>query len=73
VRQAITSFLHTQWCEGALIGLKEGDAFFVKADRETMTDADIANGRLIVVIGIAPVRPSEFVIFRIDQLTGSAT
>lgn len=72
VRQTITAFLRTQWREGALMGLKEEDAFFVKADRETMTDDDIANGRLIVVIGIAPVRPAEFVIFRIAQLTGSA-
>ena len=38
-----------------------------------MTDDDINNGRLIVVIGIAPVRPAEFVIFRIAQLTSSAT
>ena len=40
---------------------------------KTMTDDDINNGRLIVVIGIAPVRPAEFVIFRIAQLTASAT
>ena len=42
-------------------------------DRSTMTEDDILNGRLIVEIGIAPVRPAEFVIFRISQLTSSAT
>ncbi len=69
VRQTITGFLRTQWREGALMGLKEEDAFFVKAGRETMADVDIDNGLLIVEIGIAPVRPAEFVIFRIAHKT----
>jgi phage tail sheath protein FI len=73
VKQTITEFLRTQWREGALFGATEEEAFFVKVDRSTMTDDDINNGRLIVVIGIAPVRPAEFVIFRIAQLTASAT
>ena len=71
VRQTIEQFLGTQWRAGALMGLKEEEAFFVKCDRTTMTQDDIANGRLIVVIGIAPVKPAEFVIFRIAQFTGS--
>jgi hypothetical protein len=73
VKQTITEFLRTQFRAGALLGAKEEEAFFVKVDRSTMTDDDINNGRLIVVIGIAPVRPAEFVIFRIAQLTASAT
>ena len=73
VKQTITEFLRTQWRLGALFGAKEEEAFFVRVDRSTMTDDDINNGRLIVVIGIAPVRPAEFVIFRIAQLTSSAT
>ncbi len=73
VKQTITEFLRTQWRLGALFGATEEEAFFVKVDRSTMTDDDINNGRLIVVIGIAPVRPAEFVIFRIAQLTASAT
>ena len=73
VKQTITEFLRTQWRLGALFGATEEEAFFVKVDRSTMTDDDINNGRLIVVIGIAPVRPAEFVIFRIAQLTSSAT
>ncbi len=51
------------------MGLKEEEGFFVKADRTTMSQDDIDNGRLIVVIGIAPVKPAEFVIFRIAQFT----
>ncbi len=73
VKQTITEFLRTQWREGALFGATEEEAFFVRVDRSTMTDDDINNGRLIVVIGVAPVRPAEFVIFRIAQLTSSAT
>jgi phage tail sheath protein FI len=73
VKQTITEFLRTQYRLGALFGATEEEAFFVRVDRSTMTDDDINNGRLIVVIGIAPVRPAEFVIFRIAQLTSSAT
>jgi phage tail sheath protein FI len=71
VRQAITGFLRMIWRAGALPGAKDDEAFFVKADRATMTDDDINNGRLIVEIGIAPVMPAEFVIFRIGQLASS--
>ena len=73
VKQTITEFLRTQFRAGALLGATEEEAFFVRVDRSTMTDDDINNGRLIVVIGVAPVRPAEFVIFRIAQLTSSAT
>ncbi len=73
VKQTITEFLRTQFRAGALLGATEEEAFFVKVDRSTMTDDDINNGRLIVLIGVAPVRPAEFVIFRIAQLTSSAT
>jgi phage tail sheath protein FI len=73
VKQTITEFLRTQWRLGALLGATEEEAFFVRVDRSTMTDDDINNGRLIVVVGIAPTRPAEFVIFRIAQLTSSAT
>jgi phage tail sheath protein FI len=73
VKQTITLFLRTQWREGALFGEKEEEAFTVSVGRETMTEDDILNGRLIVEIGIAPVRPAEFVIFRIFQQTQEAT
>jgi len=72
VRQTVSNFLLTVWRSGALEGTKPDEAFFVKCDRSTMTQADIDNGRLICVIGIAPVKPAEFVIFRIQQKTRDA-
>lgn len=72
VKQSITLFLRTQWREGALFGAKEEEAFSVSVGPDTMTTDDILNGRLIVEVGIAPVRPAEFVIFRIFQLTREA-
>ena len=69
VRATITNFLSSVWRSGALQGAKPDEAFFVKCDRTTMTQDDIDNGRLICVIGIAPVKPAEFVIFRIQQKT----
>jgi phage tail sheath protein FI len=72
VRQTITQFLTTVWRNGALMGPKAEEAFFVKCDRTTMTQDDIDNGRLICIIGIAPVKPAEFVIFRITQYSGGS-
>lgn len=69
VRQAIIGFLRTIWLNGGLAGVTEDEAFFVRADRSTMTEDDIANGRLIVLVGVAPLRPAEFVIIRIGQKT----
>ncbi|UOX92730.1 phage tail sheath subtilisin-like domain-containing protein [Amycolatopsis sp. FBCC-B4732] len=69
VRQTVANFLTTVWRSGALAGTTADEAFFVHCDRSTMTDDDIANGRLICVIGVAPVFPAEFVIFRIQQKT----
>jgi phage tail sheath protein FI len=71
--RVLTSFLSRVWKSGALFGLTEAEAFFVKCDRTTMTQDDIDNGRLICYIGIAPVKPAEFVIFRISQKTADAT
>jgi hypothetical protein len=72
VTSSLRSFLRTQWREGALFGGSEGEAFFVRCDATTMTADDVLNGRLICQIGVAIVRPAEFVIFRIEQLTGLA-
>ena len=54
------------------MGIKAEEAFFVRCDHTTMTQDDIDNGRLICIIGIAPVKPAEFVIFRITQFTGGS-
>lgn len=70
VRQSITQFLTSEWRSGALMGLKPEEAFFVKCDRTTMTQDDIDKGRLICIIGVAVVKPAEFVIFRLAQFQG---
>ena len=72
VRRSITNFLTVVWRNGALEGTKPEQAFFVKCDRTTMTQTDIDNGRLICEIGVAPVKPAEFVIVRIGLWTASA-
>jgi phage tail sheath protein FI len=72
VKDTIRLFLRTQWRLGALMGTTEEQAFFITCDRTTMTQDDILNGRLVCEIGIAPVRPAEFVIFRIFQHTAEA-
>ena len=69
IRLAVEDFLLNEWRAGALLGAKAEQAFFVRCDASTMTQDDLDNGRLICVIGIAPVRPAEFVIFRIGQWT----
>jgi phage tail sheath protein FI len=72
VRRAVTNFLTTVWRNGALEGTTPAEGFFVKCDRTTMTRDDIDNGRLICVIGVAPVKPAEFVIIRIGLWTADA-
>ena len=71
VRLEVSSFLHTAWRAGAFPASKPEEAYFVKCDRTTMTQDDILNGRLIALIGIAPVKPAEFVIFRIGLKAAS--
>lgn len=73
VRQSVRNFLLLVWRSGALQGETEELAFYVKCDRTTMTQADIDAGRLICEVGIAPVKPAEFVIFRIQQKTLNGT
>lgn len=72
VRRAISNFLTLVWRNGALEGTKVEEAFFVKCDRTTMTQTDIDQGRLIVLVGVAPVKPAEFVIVRIGLWTAHA-
>ena len=72
VRQSISNFLVRVWRDGALMGATPEEAYFVRCDRTTMTQDDIDNGRLIILVGIAPVKPAEFVIVRIQQYTAEA-
>ena len=72
IRQSVEDFLYQQWLAGALLGSKPEEAFFVRCDRTTMTQNDLDNGRLVCLIGVAPTKPAEFVIFRIGQFTADA-
>jgi phage tail sheath protein FI len=64
--------LMREWERGALQGARPEQAFFVKCDRTTMTQDDLDNGRLVMVVGVAPLKPAEFVIVRISSLTAGA-
>ena len=72
VQRTISVFLTNLWRGGSLAGTSPEEAFFVHIGRDTMSQDDIDNGRLICVIGVAPVKPAEFVTFRISQKTADA-
>jgi phage tail sheath protein FI len=73
IRQTVEDFLLVLWRDGALIGDKPEQSYFVRCDRTTMTQNDLDNGRMICLVGVAPSRPAEFVIFRVGQWTADAT
>ena len=70
IRLSASSYLHTLFRQGAFKGSTPREAYFVKCDSETTTDEDVANGVVNVLVGIAPVRPAEFVVVRIQQTSG---
>jgi phage tail sheath protein FI len=72
VRTTVTDFLYNEWVGGALLGVTPKEAFFVRCDRSTMTQNDLDNGRLICLVGVAALKPAEFVIFRIGQKTADS-
>lgn len=73
VTRTLTGFLHGLWQQGALFGSSASQAFYVKCDETTNTPETIDAGKLIVEVGLAPVKPAEFVIFRISQTKQSAS
>jgi hypothetical protein len=72
IRETVSAFLYNEWYNGALLGSKPEEAYFVRCDRSTMTQNDLDNGRLICLVGVAALKPAEFVIFRIGQKTADA-
>jgi hypothetical protein len=72
IRLTVSDFLFNEWASNHLLGTKPEQAYFVRCDRTTMTQNDIDNGRLICLVGVSPLRPAEFVIFRIGQKTADA-
>jgi uncharacterized protein len=69
----VTAFLRLQYRAGALVGATEEDAFYVKCDEETNPPESVALGRVITEIGVAPSKPAEFVIFRIEQFQSGSS
>jgi phage tail sheath protein FI len=72
IRLAALAFLDGLFRAGAFQGRAPEEAYFVRCDRSTMTQDDIDHGVLILVVGIAPLKPAEFVIIRIEQLAARA-
>jgi hypothetical protein len=73
IRRTISAFLAMEWRKGALFGLTPDEAFFVKCDRETNPAEAIDAGQVLCMIGVAPVKPAEFVIFRLAQFSGGTS
>jgi phage tail sheath protein FI len=70
VKRNISSFLRGLWMQGALVGATADQAFFVLCDQSNNPASSVDEGKLIVEVGIAPVKPAEFVIFRVSQWQG---
>ncbi|UWE07652.1 phage tail sheath family protein [Actinacidiphila bryophytorum] len=73
IRRTISAFLVNEWRKGALFGLTPDEAFYVKCDRETNPAQGIDAGEVVCEVGIAPVKPAEFVIFRLAQFSGGTS
>ncbi|MFD9781261.1 phage tail sheath family protein [[Kitasatospora] papulosa] len=72
IRRNISAFLVTEWRSGALFGATPEDAYYVKCDAETNPPESVDLGRVICQIGVSPVKPAEFVIFRLAQFSGGS-
>ena len=72
LRISASNFLMRVWRSGALFGTTPAQAFYVKCDSETNPPEVIEAGQVVCEIGIAPVKPAEFVIFRLSQFTGGS-
>jgi phage tail sheath protein FI len=69
IRLTIAAFMNNLFREGAFPGSTPGEAYYVKCDRESTTQNDINLGRVIIYVGIAPLKPAEFVVIRIQQIS----
>ena len=70
IRLNVGSFMHTLFRRGAFQGSSPRDAYLVKCDAETTTQADIDRGIVNILVGFAPLKPAEFVIIRLQQMAG---
>ncbi len=72
IRRDVSAFLLRLWRDGALMGRTPEQAFFVQCDEQVNTQETIDAGQVFAVIGLAPVKPAEFIVFRIGQHAGGA-
>ena len=70
IRLNVGAFMHGLFRQGAFQGTSKNDAYFVKCDSETTTQADINLGIVNVVVGFAPLKPAEFVVIKLQQIAG---
>jgi hypothetical protein len=70
IRLNVGAFMHNLFRQGAFQGQKKNDAYFVKCDVETTTQNDINLGIVNVWVGFAPLKPAEFVVLYLQQMTG---
>ena len=73
IRRTIAAFLVMEWRKGSLFGLTPDEAFYVKCDRETNPAEAIDAGQVLCEVGVAPVKPAEFVVFRLSQFSGGTS
>ncbi|MCQ4045107.1 phage tail sheath family protein [Streptantibioticus rubrisoli] len=73
IRRNIGAFLTEEWRRGSLFGQNADEAFYVKCDRDNNPQESIDLGQVICEIGVAPVKPAEFVIFRLSQFSDSTS
>ncbi|KGN41278.1 phage tail sheath family protein [Knoellia aerolata] len=73
VRRTISAFLVNEWRKGALFGFTPDEAYFVKCDSETNPAEGIDAGQVVCQVGVAPVKPAEFVIFQLSQFSGGVS
>ncbi|MHB9858029.1 phage tail sheath family protein [Streptomyces sp. YIM S03343] len=73
IRRNVTAFLQEEWRRGALFGRTADEAFYVKCDRDNNPQESIDQGRVVCEIGIAPVKPAEFVVFRLAQFSDTTS
>jgi uncharacterized protein len=73
IRRTVGAFLVMEWRRGALFGLTPDEAFYVRCDRETNPAESIDSGQVVCEIGVAPVKPAEFVVFRLAQISGGTS
>ncbi|HET6356030.1 phage tail sheath family protein [Streptomyces sp.] len=73
IRRNVTAFLTEEWRRGALFGRTAEEAFYVKCDRDNNPPESIDQGRVVCEIGVSPVKPAEFVVFRLAQFSDSTS